>query len=224
MFHAAVFTFSTRHVRIYSSQHFSVCRCCGITCWWLVLEGWLAACLSAKHNLWLGFMVRGESRPHELFSFIWRCYSCSLSACACLPLFNLSLHHLSLCLSFPVFLLVWVLLIRYCCCVTAKRCCCQGNVWVVSADVCNLGNCSLTCSGFNPPYLLSHPRHKSSVIPHSVFLLNPTYDMIFVFLILSSSFSILLILFHLLLNSVLLPAFSGFSISQWVCACLMDKI
>lgn len=69
----------------------------------LFWHGWLAAWLSGKHNLWLGFIVRGESRPHELFSFIWRCYCCSLSAFACLPLFNLSPHHLLLCpsLSLP---------------------------------------------------------------------------------------------------------------------------
>lgn len=69
----------------------------------LFWRGWLAAWLSGKHHLWLGFIVRGESRPHELFSFIWCCYCCDLFAFACVPLFNLPPHHLPLCpsLSLP---------------------------------------------------------------------------------------------------------------------------
>lgn len=76
-----------------------------------------------------------------------------------------------LCLSLPVFLSFGLSLSQpLIVAVSPQRCWCQGNRWAVAADVCNLGNCSLTCSGINPPSLLCHPRHKSIVILDSMFL------------------------------------------------------
>lgn len=98
-----------------------------------------------------------------------------------------------LCLSLPVVLLVQLprpLIVA----VSPQRCWCQGNRWAVAADVCNLGNRSLTCSGINPSFLLCHTKALSSFPPYSYI----TYCMFFLFLMLSSSFHILLFLFFLL--------------------------
>lgn len=109
------------------------------------------------------FVVRGESRPHELFSFIWRCYYCSLSVFARLPLFNPSPHHLCLCPLFvcPRLSFLWSnsLPSSYCCCVTTEMLVSgeqRGGCFL--GNVCNPGNRSLTCSGINPPLLVMPPE------------------------------------------------------------------
>ncbi|TNN58207.1 hypothetical protein EYF80_031567 [Liparis tanakae] len=57
-----------------------------------------------------------------------------------------------------------------------------GNGWAVAADVCNLGNRSLTCSGARPPSSLCRSRHESAVISDSMFLLPPRIALSFSFL------------------------------------------
>lgn len=87
-FHAAMHSFSMRYLRF--TAHGLPWNGVDVVVWetdGLFWCGWLVAWLSGKRTVWLGFTVRGESKPHELFSFIWRCYHCGLSASVCLPHF-----------------------------------------------------------------------------------------------------------------------------------------
>lgn len=103
--------------------------------------------------------MRGESRPHELFSFIRRCYYCSVSVSPPPPLFNPSSS--SSPPSLPLFVSPGLSSLRcnhpLVVAVSPQRCCCHADKWAAAADVCNLGNRSLTCSGIKSPSLLRHP-------------------------------------------------------------------
>lgn len=144
------------------------CRCCCTRDRWLVLVRvtgclvvWEAHCLTWFH-----------SKRRIYASWIILLYLALLplrSLCLCLPAcltFNPSPHHLLLCpfLSLPVCLPSGLTILGVLC---DRRDAAVRGINEAAADVCNLGNCSLTWSGIKSPSSLqtSDIKAPSSLTP-----------------------------------------------------------
>lgn len=183
LFHAAVHSFSMWYIRFVAQDlPWNTFWCVDVVVSetdGLFWSGWL--------GYWLGFISRGESTPHELFSFIGCCYYCSLSAFTDLPR-NPSPHHLGLCptcRSLPAFLLVKLLLLLCHC----RDACVRGTYgWLLQTSVTLATAASPALALTLPPcYATRDTKALSSLTPCSYSLLHHLLHAFILFLI-SSSF------------------------------------